>query len=159
MWIGVISDTHGTLSHSVLDVFDGVDYILHCGNIGSPEVLEELSQIAPVAGVLGQGDDSDLYPFQKTMLRKWFDVGIYLSHRIGDPTHLSKAIKEELNRLDPQVILFGYIQGAFNNRVEDRLFFNPGPAGRKRSRHQRSVGILEIEGRLVRGEVVALETS
>ena len=62
-----------------------------------------------------------------------------------------------VERLDPQVILFGYIQGPFNNRVEDRLFFNPGPAGRRRSKHPRSVGILEIEGRLVRGEVVGLE--
>ena len=156
MWIGVISDTHGFLSTPILDIFDGVDYILHCGNIGSPEVVEELSQIAPVTGVLGQADDVEQYPFDKTLFRKWFDVGIYVTHRVGDPTRLTRNIKDEVEKVDPQVVLFGHIQGSFNNRVEDRLFFNPGPAGKRRSKHPRSVGILEIQGRLVRGQVVPL---
>ena len=157
MWIGVISDTNGTLGTSALDIFEGVDYILHCGNIGNAEVLEELSQVAPVSGVLGSSDVLEEYPFTKTLFKKWFDVGIFVTHRLGDPTHLPRNMVEEIDRLDPQVVLFGQARGPFNTRVEGRLFFNPGPAGPKRSRHPRSVGILEIDGRLVRGEVVPLD--
>jgi hypothetical protein len=159
MWIGVISDTCGTLNPAALDIFSGVDYILHCGDIGDPKVLDDLSQVAPVAGVIGHGDDPDLYPFGKMFFRKWFDVGIYVNHRIGDPMNVLRVVKKEVERLDPQVILFGYSHEAFNNRIENRLYFNPGGAGRRRMRFPRSVGILELEGRLVRGEIVPLDGS
>lgn len=157
LWIGVVSDTHGWLSPQILDVFDGLHYIVHCGNIGSPEVLNELSQIAPVVGVVSQTDDAELYPFEKTLFRKWLEVGVFVSHRIGDPARPHRAVRAQLEQQDPQVVLFGQSQKPFNNRIDSRLFFNPGPAGRKRSRVQRSVGLLEVEGHSVRGEVVPLD--
>jgi hypothetical protein len=154
MWIGVISDTAGTLPDQVLDVFDGVDYILHCGNIGDPQILNDLSQLAPIAGVLGSGDDPEVYPFQKVLVRKWFDVGVYVTHKIGDPMNLHPNMKKELDSHDPQVVLFGATGEAFNNRVDNRLFFNPGASGRRRVKYPRSIGLLEIEGHSVRAEVV-----
>lgn len=156
MWIGVISDTCGLLNPQALDIFSGVDYILHCGDIGDPTILDTLSQVAPIAGVIGQSDDPGQYPFGRVLFRKWFDVGIYVNHRIGDPMNVMRAVKKEVERLDPQVVLFGHSHEAFNNRIESRLFFNPGGAGRKRPRFPRSVGLLELEGRLVRGEIVPL---
>jgi putative phosphoesterase len=156
MWIGVISDTGGSLSAEAIDVFSGVDYILHCGDIGDPQVLDALSQVAPVAGVIGANDDPELYPFGRSLFRKWFDVGIYVNHRIGEPMNVLRAVKKDVERFDPQVILFGHGNEAFNNRIDNRLFFNPGGAGKKRGRPERSVGLLEIEGRSVRGEIVPL---
>jgi putative phosphoesterase len=58
--IGVISDTHGWLHPGVHDVFEGVDAILHAGDVGSAVVLDELSAIAPVTAVRGNMDGSDL---------------------------------------------------------------------------------------------------
>ena len=49
--IGVISDTHGLVRPEVRDAFDGVDHILHAGDIGGEEVLAELGTIAEVTGV------------------------------------------------------------------------------------------------------------
>jgi uncharacterized protein len=45
--VGVISDTHGLLRSEVPRIFDGVDLILHAGDIGGPEVLDELRRLAP----------------------------------------------------------------------------------------------------------------
>jgi hypothetical protein len=54
--IGVISDTHGTLDRRVLRVFEGVDLLLHAGDIGSAAILTELEAIAPVVAVRGNTD-------------------------------------------------------------------------------------------------------
>ncbi len=159
MWIGIISDTCGSLNPRVGEVFHGVDYILHCGDIGDPQILDVLSQMAPVAGVIGQGDEAGQYPFGRTFFRKWFDVGIYMNHRIGDPMNLPRASRKDIERYDPQVVLFGWSHESFNTRIENRLFFNPGAAGRRRPRFPRSVGIIEIEGHSVRGEIVKLDES
>ena len=157
MWIGVISDSYAVLRPEALDVFDGVDYILHCGNIGPDHVLEQLSQRAPVAGVLGPNDSPAEIPFEKTLYRKWQEVGVYVAHRIGEPSRMLHGIKEEMDRLNPEIVLFAKVEGPFNTRINGRLFFNPGPAGKKRSRFPPSVGILEIDGRTARGEIVLLK--
>ena len=159
MWIGVIGDTTGVLQSNVFDVFDGVDYILHCGTIGDPQILDDLSQIAPIAGVISTQDDPELYPFDRTLRRQWFDVGIYVCHRIGDPMNLQRNVEKEIEEFEPEVVLFGGGPEAFNNRVEGRLFFNPGSAGRRRAKQPRSVGLLEIDGHSVRAEVVPLDES
>jgi len=54
--IGVISDTHGLVRPEALAALRGVNRILHAGDVGSPEVLEALSAIAPVTAVRGNND-------------------------------------------------------------------------------------------------------
>ena len=141
----------------VVNVFDGVDYILHCGNIGNPTVLEELSQIAPITGVIGGSDSAEVYPFERTLYRKWFETGIYMNHRIGDPTDLHRNTQKAIDAADPQVVLFGSTGEPFNTRIESRLFFNPGAAGRRRPKQPRTVGLLEISGHSVRAEIVPID--
>ena len=157
MWIGVISDTRGQVLEQARDLFEGVDYILHCGNVGSASVLEELSLVAPITGVLGTLDDPEDYPLQKVLYKKWFEVGIYLRHDIGDPLNLTQEMKDEFAKEDPEVVLFGAGGDSFNNRVENRLFLNPGGCGLLLDEGVRSVGLLEIEGQSVRAEVVPIE--
>jgi len=53
MKIGIISDTHGVLPGSVLDIFKGVDQIFHAGDIGNQDVIQGLEIIAPVSAVYG----------------------------------------------------------------------------------------------------------
>ncbi|MDP2299370.1 MAG: metallophosphoesterase family protein, partial [Actinomycetota bacterium] len=53
MLVGVISDTHGTLPASVAQAFRGVEQIVHAGDVGSQQVLDELEAIAPVVAVRG----------------------------------------------------------------------------------------------------------
>src|SRR6185369_13148833 len=54
--IGVISDTHGLVRPQAIEALDGVDMILHAGDIGNQQVLDTLKDIAPVVAVRGNND-------------------------------------------------------------------------------------------------------
>ena len=56
MLIGVISDTHGLLRPEALDALAGVEHIIHAGDIGSPDIVPRLAEIAPVTAIRGNVD-------------------------------------------------------------------------------------------------------
>ncbi len=60
MRLGVISDTHGLLRVEVLEVFEGVDHILHGGDVGKWDVMVELQALAPVTAVYGNVDGFEI---------------------------------------------------------------------------------------------------
>ena len=60
MRIGLIADTHGLLRNEVYAVFEGVDEIIHAGDVGDPSILGELEIIAPVQAVFGNVDGWDV---------------------------------------------------------------------------------------------------
>ena len=57
--VGVISDTHGLLRPEAVDALRGVELILHAGDVGKPEVLDELRRLAPTFVVRGNVDHGD----------------------------------------------------------------------------------------------------
>jgi putative phosphoesterase len=57
--IGVISDTHGLLRPQAVKALGGVEFIIHAGDLGGPEVLAALETIAPVQAVRGNVDKGD----------------------------------------------------------------------------------------------------
>ncbi len=58
--IGVVSDTHGYLDPAVLEVFAGVDHIIHAGDVMDAGILEALRAVAPLTAVHGNLDDGEL---------------------------------------------------------------------------------------------------
>ena len=61
MRIGLLTDTHlpsdlRNLWDEVADAFEGVDLILHGGDIVTPRVLDELEAVAPVLAARGNND-------------------------------------------------------------------------------------------------------
>lgn len=63
--IGLLSDTHIPVDAKVLpeqikELFQGVDLILHAGDIYLISVLDELERIAPVLAARGDDDDLDI---------------------------------------------------------------------------------------------------
>ena len=54
--IGLISDTHGQLRAGVHQALEGVELILHAGDVGGDDILDELALIAPVEAVYGNTD-------------------------------------------------------------------------------------------------------
>src|SRR4051812_23908783 len=83
--VGVISDTHGLLREEALAALRGSALIIHAGDIGSPDVLERLREIAPVHAVRGN-NDRDAWA-RSLPLREVVEVGrhhIYLLHDIAD---------------------------------------------------------------------------
>ena len=61
--VGVIGDSHcqsaAELSDSVTEALNGCDYIVHLGDVSTPDVLDRLEQIAPVVGVTSKTDQPD----------------------------------------------------------------------------------------------------
>ena len=56
MIVGVISDTHGLLRPEAIAALQGVDAILHGGDIGPEQILTDLERIAPVTAIRGNVD-------------------------------------------------------------------------------------------------------
>jgi predicted phosphodiesterase len=49
--IGIISDTHKLLRPEAINSLQGVDLILHAGDIGAEEIIDQLGEIAPVKAI------------------------------------------------------------------------------------------------------------
>lgn len=150
--LGVISDTHGLLRPEALRALRGSDRILHVGDIGAPEILDALAQIAPVNAVRGNVDAAPwAFSLPETEVVEVAGVSIYMLHDLG-----------QLD-LKPQAAGFGVVVHGHSHQpqIEERngvLYFNPGSAGRRRFKLPVSVGRLMIEARKVRAELMELRT-
>lgn len=153
MKIGIISDTHGHLDRQVFDLFEGVEHILHAGDIGYPSLILELEGIAPVTAVLGNNDAG--LDFRESEIvelggRKFF------VHHIVNPRSLTEQLAQRLARVKPDVVVFGHTHQRFCETVGSTLFFNPGYSGKPRFKLERSVAVLDLTGDEVTAEFYPL---
>ncbi len=154
MVIGVISDTHNYLDPKVLEVFKGVDHILHAGDVGGAHIIHELEQVAPVTAVLGNTDG--VLPLKETELVE-LDHRKYLVHHIvAHPRALARPLHELIHRERPDVVVFGHTHKSFSQMFGGILFFNPGYAGKPRFGLERSVALLRWKNNEARPEFHAL---
>ena len=84
--LGVISDTHGYLPLRALRVFQGVDVILHAGDIGSQEILRSAGAGAPVLAVRGNMDGGSWA--DRLAEYEFLQAGDHLIHLIHDRLRL-----------------------------------------------------------------------
>jgi putative phosphoesterase len=151
--IGVISDTHGFLDPRVETIFDGVDHILHAGDIGRATLILELQFIAPVTAVLGNTDgDIDCRLTEIVCLAR----EKFLVHHIVNPRALSETVAQRITKEKPDAVVFGHTHQKFAERVNGIFFFNPGYAGKPKFGAERSVAILHLDGKGVRPEFIPL---
>lgn len=145
MRLGIISDTHGLLRPEVFEVFREVDLILHAGDIGEPDLLTELTALAPVRAVWGNTDDfaiRRLVPESIEAEIEGFRFLLIHGHQFGSPT------PENLNAAypDAEVIIYGHTHRPLLTIVDQVVtVMNPGGAGRRRFDLPASVGIMELE--------------
>ena len=142
MKIGLISDTHGQLRARVLELFEGVDLILHAGDIGDLDIITELETVAPVHAVHGNTDDSEIAARFDESVELQIDgvrIGMTHGHVLGSPT------APGLRRMFPtaDVIVYGHthIQRVDRGRP---LIINPGAAGPARFKLKPAVAVLEL---------------
>jgi putative phosphoesterase len=148
--LGVLSDTHipdraRALPLRLLEIFrsEGVDAILHAGDICAPGVLQELEALAPVHAVRGNRDIYTLryLPAQIILTFAGFRVGMVHGHGrlydyLSDKAHfLVFGIQEERYRKrvikalpGVDVMIFGHLHRRIYEWVGDVLLFNPGSA-------------------------------
>ena len=153
MKIGLISDTHGFLDPKIPELFDGVDHILHSGDVGPHTLLLELQAIAPVTAVLGNTDT-----FLNLRLTEVAELGgrKFFIHHIVNPHALTDDLKDRFAHERPDVVLFGHTHKPFCETIGDILFFNPGYAGKQRFALGRSLAILHCDEKGLRHEFIEL---
>jgi putative phosphoesterase len=126
--IGLISDTHGLLRPEALRALEGCELIVHAGDVGKPEILDDLRVIAPVVAVRGnvdKGDWASRLPLTAVVPAK--SARIYVIHDI-----------HELD-IDPAAAGFAIVVSGHSHKAsrEERsgvLYLNPGSAGPRRFR-------------------------
>ena len=135
-----------------LAALDGVEMILHAGDVGSLSVLRELEGIAPVHAVYGNCDDPALGLRQSVDLTlEGVKVHVSHGHEVGSPT------PERLTaRYTADVIVFGHTHKPLIEHRRRSLVINPGAAGPRRFNLSPSVAILHIEDGAPRAEIIPL---
>ncbi len=153
MRIGVISDTHSFLDPRVPALFEGVEHILHGGDIGPSTLIYKLENIAPVTAVLGNTDAGIDYKETEVVVlagRK------FLIHHIVDVREPHEVISQRIQHEKPDVVIFGHTHKQHNQVVGSTLYFNPGYAGKPRFNMPRSMAILHCESSDIRVEFISL---
>ncbi|MEM6434293.1 MAG: metallophosphoesterase family protein [Cyanobacteria bacterium P01_D01_bin.115] len=149
--IGVISDTHGLLRPEAVSALQGSDLIIHAGDIGRLEVIEQLEAIAPVKAIRGNIDQAawaDAFP--ETEVVQANDMLIYVLHNL-------KALD-----LDPQAAGFRVVVSGHSHQPkvaekDGTLYLNPGSAGPRRFKLPIAVGRLTISGESIQSEILPLD--
>ena len=140
MLIGLISDTHitpkrGKLSDKIFEIFDGVDLILHAGDITTQEVLDDLNKIAPVIAVLGNNDKLDL---------KNHEIIEVCNKRILLIHGHKKELYESGLEYEADIVVSGHTHKPSHETVDDMHLINPGSSNRPVNSNA-SVALLKID--------------
>jgi putative phosphoesterase len=148
--VGVISDTHGLLRSEAVEALRGSVHILHAGDVGAPEVLERLRNVAPVTAVRGNVDHgawASGLPYREVI--EMDGVSIYMLHVLDE-----LDLKPDAAGFN--VVIYGHSHRPASEMRGRVLYFNPGSAGPRRFRLPVTVGKLIVGGGKARGEIVTL---
>lgn len=154
--IGLISDTHGLVRADVHRALAGVSLVLHAGDVGGDEILDELSLIAPVRAVAGNTDDPSDPRLSAEIVYEADGVRVHVSHghEFGSPTPARL-----LARYPHDVLVYGHTHRQLVTRADGRLVVNPGAAGQRRFNVEPSVARLTIADGQADVEIVTLRDS
>ncbi len=149
--LGIISDTHGLLRPQAVVALRGSDLIIHAGDVGDAEIIDELRAIAPVFAIRG---NIDTEPWANRLAASdVVEVGqllFYVLHNIADLD------------LDPPTAGFAAVVYGHSHRpaIERRagvLYLNPGSAGPRRFKLPVTVARVTVSGSELHPEIVELE--
>ena len=147
--IGIISDTHGLVRPEAIGALEGVEMILHAGDIGKQDVLDTLSQVAPVVAVRGNNDKGEwARSLADVEVVEVGDVSIYMLHDLKEIDISPAGIF--------RVVVSGHSHKPSVAEERGVLFVNPGSAGPRRFSLPVSVAHLNVRGEKVQAKIIEL---
>jgi len=154
MKIIVISDTHQEgnveLPAKLIEAIKSADMVIHSGDFVDRKVLETLKAIAKeVKAVRGNMDGEELkkiLPEKEIFKAGKYKIGIM--HGSGAPANLVGVLSEAFKNDNLDLIIFGHSHSAFNEKIGNTIFLNPGsPVDRIFAKYN-SYGVVEINGKI-----------
>jgi uncharacterized protein len=148
--VGLISDTHGLLRPEAVRALHGSELIIHAGDVGDPEILDALRELAPVVAVRGNVDTAAWAShLQATAVAEAGDARIYILHSVNDLD------------LDPAAAGFAAVVSGHSHKFgkSDRdgvMYINPGSAGPRRFQLPVTVARLDVSTKPWKVEFVDL---
>lgn len=136
--IAVLSDTHNLLRPEVTEAIKDCDFIIHGGDISSPEIIERLKETAPVYVVRGNNDKEWAEGMPETLQFTIEDVRFFVIHN-------KKFIPKDLH--DADVIVFGHSHKYFEQVKDGVLWLNPGSCGKRRFDQEISFALMTVNGK------------
>jgi uncharacterized protein len=148
--VGVISDTHGLLRPEAVAHLRGSGHIIHAGDIGSPEIIRRLQEIAPVTAIRGNIDTEPwAREFPETEVVEAAGRLIYIIHDV-------KALDLNPRAAGFAAVISGHSHQPRQEVKDGVLYLNPGSAGPRRFSLPISLGRLELENGKLRGEIMEI---
>lgn len=136
--VGLISDTHGLLRDAAIEALRGSELIIHAGDVGKPEIVTKLRQLAPVVAVKGNIDKGAwTSELPATAMVEAGPATIYVLHDLQDLD------------LDPaaagiQIVVSGHSHKPSRTERSGVLHINPGSAGPRRFQLPATVARLDL---------------
>lgn len=166
MRILVISDTHipvvaETLPQQVIAEAGNSQLCLHAGDLIDYAVFEKLSTYTKTLGVYGNMDNEEVrkrLSYKKIIEVEELRIGII--HGKGAPQNLLSLINREFEEVwdSIQIFIFGHSHQPFCQKIDSKLYFNPGSPTDKIFAPYNSYGILEIKGsNIVTADIIKLK--
>jgi len=150
MRIGVISDTHGLLRPEALSALEGVELIVHAGDVGDPEILDRLKRIAPVFAVRGNVDTEPwARELPRTTMVEAEGANLYVLHNLRE-LDLKPAAA------GCSAVITGHTHQPEIVEKNGVLYLNPGSAGPRRFQLPISLAFLDVQQGKCRAEIVRL---
>jgi uncharacterized protein len=157
--IGVLSDTHAKLGgwklpDAVARGFEGVDLILHAGDLTNIDILDTLELIAPVKAVRGNCDFESAPDIPSRRIVEVAECRIALIHNMGpsEARYAAEAVSAFGDSVD--CVVFGHSHKPYNEVRNGILLFNPGSPTQRRHETMHSFGILTVDGKNIDGEII-----
>jgi len=151
MLIGVISDTHGLLRQEALVALAEAEHILHAGDVGTIEILEELRKIAPVTAIRGNVDvHGECAKLPATEMVELGGRYFYMVHSVHDLDIDSRAAGVD-------VVVSGHSHKPLIERKSGVLYLNPGSAGPRRFSLPVTVALVTVGDGGVEARLVELQ--
>ena len=149
--IGVISDTHGRLPRSALEVFGNVNLIIHAGDIGEPDILKALNKIAPTKAVRGNMDTGNwALKLPKNEIVKIEQILLYVLHDVN-------GFKHQPDSAAYDAVISGHTHRPTVEKRHGMLYINPGSAVQPRFGYPPSVALLQIKNNAIQARLVELK--
>tara|TARA_B100000963_G_scaffold170959_2_gene148765 strand:+ start:2294 stop:2788 length:495 start_codon:yes stop_codon:yes gene_type:complete len=129
----LISDTHGHIDDIILKYAKKADLVIHAGDIGRIDVIDQLQKVSNLKAVFGNIDNAEIRSCTKeNELLNIEGFKIFITHIAGKQPNYNDRVRKIIYNESPDILIYGHshILRVENDKKNDIICINPGSAGK-----------------------------